>query len=757
MNNRKELIALVGIIGVALIFFYKTIMYGLLPIPSDALVGLYHPYRDLYAQEYPRGVPFKNFLITDPVRQQIPWRHLAIDYLKQSRVPSWNPYSFSGTPLLGNIQAGSLYPLNVVFFVLPFVWGWTALIIIQPVFAGIFMYMYLRGRGISAVSSVFGSVVYMFCGFSVAWLTWGTIVHTALWTPLILWSIDRITGAEVKGKKRKTPVGSMLVLALATGMILLAGHAQVALYMLTLCGVYAVWQWRLMDAKHISHTKILWMVLGIGGGVLVASPQLNAFAELLSASSRFAGSEKALSPGWFIPIGQLIQFIVPDFFGNPATMNYWGEWNYGEFIGYTSVAGMFFAIMGVAAKAKRDVWFWVGAIAVSLLFSVSNPISRALYTWDIPVISSMQPTRLVSVIDIALAILAAYGLERWMTAKKRTAMIPIVLMGVIVAVLWGFVLAAPGVIAEDATNLAVAKRNLIIPTFMFLTAAGLTVVTRIRSVPISVVSMAVVLMATIDLYRFGWKFTPFTQAAYLYPETKITTLLSHVDEPFRVASADARVLPGNTTTYYRLEDIGGYDPLYYGRYERFIAAVNADSADVTPPYGFDRMITLQNMQSDLLPMTNLRFVFSIDEISDPQFTHIARDGVTNVYEYTDWQQRATLVTSPQFFENGEDTLAFMFSDIFEPTVMAAVEGHPVHPDTRVSPDDRIWAIHQDMDILAFESETSDWRFVFVSNIYDTSWHAHIDGKDTPLYRVNYVYQGLWVPPGRHTVQIRYEL
>src|SRR3989344_8112311 len=109
---------------IVIVFFFSKTLNGLLPIPSDTIVGLYHPYRDYYAKEYPNGIPFKNFLITDPVRQQYSWKKLSIEILKDKEVPSWNPYSFSGTPLLGNFQSAVFYPLNILFFSLPFEYSW---------------------------------------------------------------------------------------------------------------------------------------------------------------------------------------------------------------------------------------------------------------------------------------------------------------------------------------------------------------------------------------------------------------------------------------------------------------------------------------------------------------------------------------------------------------------------------------------------------------------------------------------------------
>src|SRR6478609_7536196 len=105
--------------------FFSPIFKNKLPIPSDTIIGLYHPFRDLYAKTNPNGIPFKNFLITDPVRQQYPWRLLSISSLEQLQLPLWNPYEMTGTPLLANFQSAGLYPLNIFLLILPFNYGWT--------------------------------------------------------------------------------------------------------------------------------------------------------------------------------------------------------------------------------------------------------------------------------------------------------------------------------------------------------------------------------------------------------------------------------------------------------------------------------------------------------------------------------------------------------------------------------------------------------------------------------------------------------
>ena len=185
----KNLIPILGFGVITAVFFWQFLFKGLLPIPTDTIVGLYHPYRDLYAKEYPNGIPFKNFLITDPVRQQYPWRNLSINSLRNLEMPSWNLYSFAGTPNIANFQSAVFYPLNILFLILPFHLSWSILILLQPLLAGIFMYYYLKNLKLDSISSFFGGIVFAFGGFFTSWLEWGTILHTALWLPLILLSI----------------------------------------------------------------------------------------------------------------------------------------------------------------------------------------------------------------------------------------------------------------------------------------------------------------------------------------------------------------------------------------------------------------------------------------------------------------------------------------------------------------------------------------------------------------------------------------
>jgi uncharacterized membrane protein YfhO len=44
----------------------------------------------------------------------------------------------------------------------------------------------------------------------------------------------------------------------------------------------------------------------------------------------------------------------------------------------------------------------------------------------------------------------------------------------------------------------------------------------------------------------------------------------------------------------------------------------------------------------------------------------------------------------------------------------------------------------------------------LSQTFYHPWHAYLDGKPTRLFRANYAFQAVEVPPGRHDVKLVYE-
>lgn len=719
----------------------------MLPVPADTLVGLYHPWRDAYAEKFPRGVPFKNFLITDPIRQQIPWRKVAIDAVKDGGRPAWNPYSFFGVPLDANVQAAPYYPLNILFLIFDFPMAWTILILFQPFLAGLFLYWYLRHLQVSRPASFVGATAWSFGGFSISWLTWGTIMHTALWLPLVLLSIDSLMRATGR-REQVTWYGCM---GFAAAMILLGGHIQIALYMLAVGFFYALWRVGLFKNRHIGTG------IGITGVIvgLVTAVQWVPLTRLVVESTRVEAMENWKSAGWFLPWQNLVQFIAPDFFGNPATLNYWGIWNYGEFIGYVGIIPLIFALSAVRLKGASRFFVVVGG--VSLFFMLPHPISTLPYSLGLPIVSVLQPTRLMAVVGLALAVLSAFGLDRVISgstkdAKKFLSVAAVLMIGLWLLISFGKLFITDAALIE---NFGVSRRNLIFPTLLLVGLGvwlgGLHVQKTARTKSMWLFFLIIVIV--FDLFRFGWKYTPFTPVSYFFPDTNVISFLKSQPRPFRVMSLDDRILPPNTGAYYGIETIEGYDPIAPSRYEDFLVAFERGKADITRPTGFNRIYTAHNIDSLLLRYTNVRYVLSLSEIVRPYLRLVMREGETRVYEYTRGLPRAYLADTVRMEKSPQLTLSALFDP--EQSLVGVIANGADLLSLPLRADEVASISSYTENRVEIQVTAVNPRLLVVLNRYDPRWRVTIDGVSQPVFQANYLFMGVRVSPGTHRVILSY--
>ena len=557
---------------IIIFFFLPPLISGKIPIPGDLILGLYHPWRDVSFDGFsPEHFPAKNPLIVDPVVQTYPWKSLVIENLKSKNLPLWNPYSFSGQPLLANVQSSAFSILNILFFVLPFKIAWALYIILPPIISSIFIYLLLRELGLSKMASSFGAFVLPFTGYFITWLEWGNMIATAMWLPALLLSIKKIFS--------QISIRWFLLMVLATNQTLLAGSWQTAFYVYLATFLYLLFTF----LKEKKPRSLLWVIFALLIGILIASPQILPTLEFINYSSRdvdlgyFKGRQD-----WFLPYQNLIQLIAPDYFGNPSTYNYWGVWNYLEFSSFIGIIPLCLALFSLKNVNNESKYFiFLGTI--SLLLALKNPISQLPYTLDLPLLSTMQPSRIIFLLVFSFAALSAFGLEKFINAKpsKKLLILPLAILCLLITVLvltFLFKDIFPQLNGQNTQN--IAMRNLVLP---ILTAISLIVIFIFKVLNLSpkIVIAAIVLVTVFELFRFGYKFNSFSKFSWIFPQTETISFLQNQPRPFRVMILDRRIFEGNTSSVYHLEQVGGYDPLFLKDYAKLVSSW--DSNRVSEP------------------------------------------------------------------------------------------------------------------------------------------------------------------------------
>jgi len=742
--NKLTFIGLSALFLVTLTFFRPVFTQGRLPIPTDTLIGLFHPFRDLYAPDYPRGIPFKNAIITDPISQQIPWRQLAIEQLQKLELPLWNPYAMAGYPLLGNIQSAPFYPLNILLL-FPFQLGWSLLIVFQVLLAASFMFLYLRNYKLRLEACLLGGIAFAFSGFFIAWLEWGTIVSTALWWPLVLLAIDRLTSSS---KKKWWAI----VMALAIATSFSAGHLQTFVYGLAVGVCYALFTF-FQTKKDL---KALLIPLGsFVLSLLLILPLLLPQLQLIGLSARNIDLTWQ-KEGWFIPWQHIVQFIAPDFFGNPGTGNYWGVWNYGEFIGYIGIVPLVFALYALVFKRDWRVMFFGALVGLSLLFAFPTLLAKIPFLLSIPFLASAQPSRLLFVVDLGLAILAAIGFDFALKEKKKLFIIPlVVLLCLLLLVSIGQLNHGDGKLISSV-DWPIALRNLIVPFGLTLSVLFIFLTYRFFPKKLQhVLPYGLLALTIVDLFFVGSKYNSFSRQAYFYPPTKVLSYLREQQGIFRIMETDRRILSPNIATMYRLQAIEGYDPLYLQRYGELMVAVKRNTPDISPPFGFSRLLTLSDSSSPIIDLVGVKYVLSLNDLTSPKLQKVFQEGETRVYQNSQAFPRAFLVRSIQSVSSKEEAIKFLFDSTNNLRAIAVVEAGSQLEKTYSFGTIVIETYLANRIIL--QTKTTGEAFLVLTDAFYPTWEVQIDGVKGQIYRTDYHFRGVVVPQGDHRVEFNNRL
>lgn len=750
-NNIWPLVFVLFVIGI----FGKFIFLHKLPFPADALVGLYHPWRDAQSATYPNGLPFKNPLILDPFEQQFPYRYLAINQLKQGRLPTWNPYVFGGTPLLANIQTAVFYPLNFLYLLTDFTTAWGIQILLQPLLAGLFMYFYLQNLRLTGLASIFGSISFAFCGFMVAWLTWNTLGQTILWLPLILLAKDKLI------ERFSFPWVAVLIFAEIS--MILAGHIQTAVYAFVFSSVYLAWRiWQKSGRnwKIILKKRFVFVITG-SLVLLITSIQWWPTLQFIIGSARQFDLPDWHRLDWFLPWQHLLQLVAPDFFGNPTTGNYWGVWNWGEFASYIGVIPLFFASLSILIRKDKETRFFIWTLIVCLLLALPTFIAQIPYALAIPFLSTMQPSRIIVLMSFCLAVLGAFGVDAILEHEKISPVVKRYLSYfwiIIFSAIWILVLFGKnlGVSWEMSQHLMISQRNLILPTVLVIISLGsFWWVTRQSKTKFTVrLVILLLIINSIDLGRFLLKFTPFVDEYLIYPQTKTIEFLQKNLGNQRFISTDRRLLPPNVSTFYKLATVEGYDPLYLQNYAELAAAWTRQRPDIRPA-SFNRIITPQITNSFITNLVGVKYILSLSEIDEPYLNLVFEEGQTRVYENTQVFPRAFFVEELQVLAGKKETMQALFANQDELKKIAFTEAQVNIEPEPLTANDQVSIREYLPNKIVIETQTSRERVLVLTDVYAPGWKVFIDDRKSLVFPLDYAFRGVIVPKGMHTVTYKY--
>jgi hypothetical protein len=299
------------------LFYWRPILRGEALVPTD-LLFIYAAFQKAAPEGF---IGPSNPQITDPVFKFYPWQVVARETLEERQFPLWNPYQFSGTPLLANGESAFLYPLSLLGLPLTIPQSWSLSILLRIFIAGYGVYLFTRSIGISLSGAVLATLAFAFSASMTVWLNY-PVSYAYSWMPLQLYMCERLI--------RRRSLTDTIVTGVIIAFHLLGGHIQTSFMIMLVWGAYGVF--RIVSdyrAEHIVRQmiqRLALLALACVVGMMLAAVMLVPFGEWLFEGSelqrRVEGrSINLIDPDLGLNIVSLVTVLIPNMLGNPT----WGS------------------------------------------------------------------------------------------------------------------------------------------------------------------------------------------------------------------------------------------------------------------------------------------------------------------------------------------------------------------------------------------------------------------------------------------------
>ncbi len=744
---RRYQIVLVGLIILFahLAVFWQFYFKGLLPFPGDLLVSFFFPWNSGGFAGYNSWTTHKAVIAADVIRQMYPWKVFAFEQIRNFRWPLWDPYNFSGYPLIADLQSSIFFPGNVLFLCLPTLKAWIALVISLPFLLTVFTYLFFRSLKLSRPAAVFGGIAMANIGYLVVWHEQLIISQVVLFLPLILWVVN-----QYSNKRRLI---YLLFLPLLFAFAIFGGHAQTYIYLLIIAVPY-------MFLRKLTLREIAFC---LGCGFLIGAIQLLPTLEIYLHSAREGEATRQLFAPFILPWSNLITILAPDFFGNPASGNFWGK-QYGDFQVYFGVVAFVFTLIGAVrslAVKEMKLFFILGV--VGLLFALA-PLVYLPHLLRIPILATGVPARSLFIFQFSAVVLAAYGFHCWWTEQKtdRNIIFPIAAVGLAYLLLWVVVL------GHHTWEFRIARNNLLLPSATFVITALAFLAVKIRRKIIWLSAGVLTTLAVLEYAYFFNKYQPFAPEKFVFPHHPVTNFLQQKAGLDRFYGFGTAYIDNNFTTYFAVYSPEGWDSLYIKRYGELLASA-ADGKFPRSVLRSDAVFPSQDnaYRNRLFDLLGVKYILDKNDFPqsnwEPETAKFSPQKYALFWQNFKWKayERKTVLPRAFLADNYlvEKDPGKILAAIYRPganlrSTLILEEEPGLVPSEGGAASVKI--IKYQPDKVVIETRADKPKLLFLSDTYFPGWQAMIDGRGTKIYRADYAFRAVPVPAGKHTVEFNYD-
>jgi len=728
----KQFITKLGLVCIfstlAILIYHAPFFSGSLPLGYDTEIGFLHA------------------------------KHLLRTYLaKNWSIPFWNPFSFCGTPFLGNIQVYIFYLPEILTLIFQPAFGITVSSIFHHIIAGIFTFLLCRSFGIQYAGSIIGGLAYSFYPwiFPIV-LSYGsiTVSHTASWLPLVIYAA------------KKTIDSGNFRYSILTGCVIalqiLAGNPEIA-FISQVCLICYVLIYSLPTISagtyHVLGKRIAFIAASFIIGYSLAGIQLAPTWELAVNSNRSSGV--SLQTAGTHSVG-LMNFL--EYFILPSLAHKGFQWlpiGIGNFI----VVIFFLTFLSTIwpRPSRNFLIIWI-LLLISLFISIGRYNPLFPFVHNLPGFRLFRNTQYwLMIAHLSISILTGGGIEGVFSSLREKIKFYRIYRLISIFVSLGCIIAAIFVLLMGRQSIAKGLLSWGICAAIFLCILYWTHSHRIKNFH---AQWLIIIILSIDLLLYGQHFissskTPNRLAAI---RKAFDSILPKTPDPYRLMTVGQTYPYPHEGASLGLHTADGLDSLIIRKYAEFITRTVYPT---DKPLDDLHLIWVEDYTNKFADLLNIRMILSPYDLKDKKLVLRYINSV-RVYENVEALPRAFMVDRI-LFKNEAEIIPYMISPQFDPKkeVIMDEDVHeeisrlgfippPKTVEAREKPSSsKVRFIKYNNDDILINVKTANEGVLVLSDVYFPGWIVQVDGTEDKIYEVNYCFRGVYLTQGSHQVRFSY--
>ena len=438
---------------------------------------------------------------------------------------------------------------------------------------------------------------------------------------------------------------------------------------------------------------------------------------------------------------------------------YWGDQPIVAAPAYIGIVVFFLGILALFTDKRKIKYVFLSGAIVALVLSWGKnfPALTDFFIDNVPMYNKFRAVSSIQVIlELCFPVLAIMGLQSFFNLDKEERFKALwqsaaVGFGIIIGLFllkgsFSFAGANDGYFRESygpafvdalkSDRMTLYSADLLRSGFFMLLATGVLWLFIKGKLAQNTAIILVGLLMVFDLFFVDKK----------YVSEKDFVSRSEVEVPFQETPADLQIL--QDTTHYRVFEVAGN--LSSARASYFHKSIGGYSA-VKPrrmQQLFDYQIAKNNIE--MLNMLNVKYIIQTDST-----------GAAFPVQNPDANGNAWFVLKIQNVNSADEEMKAL--DKLDSKVVAVKSKDKNEKNFELSLPFRIDSLatiqltSYKPNHLKYISNNKYLGFgVFSEMYYEKGWKATIDGKETEIFRVDYVLRGLQIPAGKHVIEFKFE-